>query len=433
MPQIAAGLLLAGCAVGGCRTASNEPEAPGYETDSLKPFPVLKPVPEYLSKENRGFDSAPSVTITRGGRLWVAWHAGGKTEDDDNAILVATSGDGGKSWTDPLFALDRPGPLRGLDPGLWTAPDGRVWLFYAQLYSMWDGRGGVWAMQPLDPERADTAWTPQRRLCDGFMKNKPIVAADGRWLLPVEFMNMDPMKGGMNGLKPMTGPEAHPMPEFKAANLFVSEDCGRTVRFLGRSRIPVAHRDCTENMVVERRDGSLWMLTRTKYGIGEAESRDGGRTWTETRPYFVLNANSRFFVGRLRSGALLLVKNGPVDALRDRARGRVELMAYVSDDDGKSWTGGLMLDPRDNVSYPDAVEGADGLIHVVNDHERTKAREIMHHVFTEADVRAGRLVNPASRLGDVITSAPNPKHVGFLPVVSEAVVAGNGASKSRLY
>ena len=57
----------------------------------------------------------------------------------------------------------------------------------------------------------------------------------------------------------------------------------------------------------------------------------------------------------------------------------------------------------------------------------------MHHVFTEADVRAGRLVNPASRLGDVITSAPNPKHVGFLPVVSEAVVAGNGASKSRLY
>ena len=56
-----------------------------YETDSLKPFPVLKPVPEYLSKERRGFDSAPSVTIMRGGRLWVAWHAGGKTEADVRA------------------------------------------------------------------------------------------------------------------------------------------------------------------------------------------------------------------------------------------------------------------------------------------------------------------------------------------------------------
>ena len=61
------------------------------------------------------------------------------------------------------------------------------------------------------------------------------------------------------------------------------------------------------------------------------------------------------------------------------------------------------------MSYPDAAEGADGFIHVVNDHERTKAQQIMHHVFTEADVRAGRLVNPASRLCDVITAAPNPE------------------------
>ena len=406
MIRFASVVLAVGAICVGCSSAKIEVD---YETDSLKPFKVYRPVPDYLTASKRGFDSAPSVTVTRGGRLWVAWHAGGRTEDDENAVLVATSGDGGKTWSEPLFALDAPGPLRGLDPGLWTDPDGRVWLFYAQIYSFWDGRGGVWAMHPRDPERADTDWTPQRRLCDGFLKNKPIVASDGRWLLPVEFMNLDPTEGAMNGMRPMTGPEAHPMPEFKAANVFESRDRGETVRFLGRSRIPVAHRDCTENMVVERKDKSLWMLTRTKYGIGEAESRDGGRTWTETRPYFVLNANSRFFVGRLRSGALLLVKNGPVDSLRDRARGRVELTAYVSDDDGKSWTGGLVLDPRDDVSYPDVAEGADGFIHVVNDHERTKARQIMHHVFTEADVRAGRLVNPASRLNDAITAAPNPE------------------------
>lgn len=36
-----------------------------------------------------------------------------------------------KVYTPPLFAIDPPGPLRVLDPGLWTDPDGKVWLFYA--------------------------------------------------------------------------------------------------------------------------------------------------------------------------------------------------------------------------------------------------------------------------------------------------------------
>ena len=69
-----------------------------YETDSLKPFPVLRPVPDYLSTAKRNFDSAPSVTVTPRGRLWVAWHSGGTTEGEENAVLVATSGDGGRSW-----------------------------------------------------------------------------------------------------------------------------------------------------------------------------------------------------------------------------------------------------------------------------------------------------------------------------------------------
>ncbi len=33
-------------------------------------------------------------------------------------------------------------------------------------------------------------------------------------------------------------------------------------------------------MVVERKDGSLWMLLRTSYGIGQSVSADGGATWS---------------------------------------------------------------------------------------------------------------------------------------------------------
>ena len=171
--------------------------------DAMKPFPVLRPVPERLRDERRGFQSAPSLTVSPKGRLWVAWHTGDTTEGDENGMVVVSSGDGGDTWTPPLFAIDPPGPLRVLDPGLWTDPDGKVWLFYAQLYGMWDGRAGVWAMQPVDPEDANTAWTPARRLCHGYMKNKPIVMHDGTWLLPSEFMNGKPWGGRLGASKPI--------------------------------------------------------------------------------------------------------------------------------------------------------------------------------------------------------------------------------------
>ena len=376
----------------------------GFETDSLKPFPVMRPVPEYLKDEHRVFQSAPSMTISRGGRLWCVWHTGLASEGPDNCIVVVTSGDGGKTWTKPLFSIDAEGPLRVLDPGLWTDPDGKVWLFYSQLYEFWDGRAGVWAMHPLDPECADTEWTPARRLCDGYLKNKPLVVQDGTWLLPVEFMHAAPFcyTMGVNKPHPMKGPEAHPMPErTTGANVYASADKGATVSYLGQAFIPKDDRDCPEHMLTERADGSLRMLVRTKYGIGEAFSLDGGKTWSQVEPTKIRNPNSRFYVGRLASGALLLVKNGPVK----EQIGREKIMAFVSDDDGATWTGGLVLDERKSVSYPDAVQGADGFIHVVHDRERRNAREILHHVFTEADVRAGKLVTPGSRLKDIVNKA----------------------------
>ena len=371
------------------------------EVDAMKPFPVLRPVPERLADARRGFQSAPSITASPKGRLWVAWHTGDTTEGDENGMVVVSSGDGGETWTPPLFAIDPPGPLRILDPGLWTDPDGKVWLFYAQLYGMWDGRAGVWAMHPLDPEDANTGWTPARRLCHGYMKNKPIVTRDGTWLLPSEFMNGKPWGGRLGAAKSIPKEFAFEMPEYRAANVFASRDKGQTVSFWGRAQIPPKDRDCTENMVVERRDGTLWMLVRVKYGIAETVSSDGGKAWSELRPSSILNPNSRFFIGRLKSGAMLLVKNGPVGT----KTGRSHITAFVSDDDGATWLGGLVLDERKNVSYPDAVESADGFIHVVHDRERTKAREILHHRFTEADVRAGRLVTPGSRLKGIVNKA----------------------------
>ena len=376
----------------------------GVETDSLKPFPVLKrPIPSYLADENRHFQGCPSVTMSKGGRLWCTWLSGAATESQDNALVGVTSGDGGRTWSGIVFAIDKAGPLRPLDAGLWTAPDGNVYLFYSQLFGFWDGRGGLWVRRAADPENPDTDWIEPRRICDGYLKNKPTLLKDGRLLLPVEFFE-DLYEGLGGDLRHFTSiPERfrYDSAPFQHANVFVSGTNLTGAAFLGQSRRSARDHAFPENMIVERRDGSLWMLTRTHYGIGESVSTDGGKTWADTAPCAIRNTSSRFYLGRLKSGALLLVKNGGVAEDVGRAR----ITAVVSDDDGRTWTGGLVLDGRNETSYPDACEGADGFIHVVNDWSREKGREIVHHRFTEADVRAGRLVSPGSQLGILVNKA----------------------------
>ena len=43
-------------------------------------------------------------------------------------------------------------------------------------------------------------------------------------------------------------------------------------------------------------------------------------------------------------------------------------------DDGRTWGGGLVLDERKSVSYPDGQQQADGLIRLIYDYDRTGER-----------------------------------------------------------
>src|SRR5690606_11570626 len=137
----------------------------------------------------------------------------------------------------------------------------------------------------------------------------------------------------------------------------------------------VAEPQHDEHMLIERRDGSLWMLIRTAYGIGESVSHDSGATWSEGGPSGIPHPVTRFHVRRLGSdGPLLLVRNVPAP---DNPRLRTDMTAFLSDDDGETWQGGLLLDSRDHVSYPDAVEAEDGTIYVIYDRDRGGAKEIL--------------------------------------------------------
>ena len=81
------------------------------------------------------------------------------------------------------------------------------------------------------------------------------------------------------------------------------------------------------------------------------------------------------------------------------------MTAVLSTDDGKTWKNGLLLDERDNVSYPDGFQTSDGKIYITYDRERSRAAEILMAVFTEDDVKAGRPVSSVIRLKQRVTKS----------------------------
>ena len=152
---------------------------------SLCPPPVtLDPGVAYRSAA-RKWQGIPGIERTAGGRLYATWYSGGEKEGPANYVLLVSSDNGGEDWTQPLLVIDPPGDVRAYDPVLWIDPLGRIWLFWAQCHTWWNGRGGVWCIRCDEPDGFNPAWTEPRRIANGVMMNKPLVRENGDWLLPV--------------------------------------------------------------------------------------------------------------------------------------------------------------------------------------------------------------------------------------------------------
>lgn len=390
------------------------------------PDPALQPArlvtgPEMVTvTRERGSQGVPGIERAPRGRLWAAWYAAKSprgVESPGSYVMVVTSGDGGRTWSGPQLVVQPPRLCRVYDPCLWLDPQQRLWLFWAQSAGMQDGRMGVWAVVTDQPDTAQPAWSTPRRIANGIMMNKPTVRRDGEWLLPVGLWRdndgLPNVTTSAAELAPYTRDMViHDLGEERGSNVIVSRDQGRTFAFLGQARVPPTRVD--EHMLVERKDGRLWMLVRTTFGIGQSFSADGGRTWSAGTTYLDRTTavpSARFFIRRLQSGALLMVRHdGRV------TRTRSHLAAFVSDDEGATWTGGLMLDDRQRVTYPDGTQAPDGTIHIIYDFERgTLTRDghagagaVMLATFREADVRAGRPVSDRIRLRTVINQIRPP-------------------------
>ena len=81
-------------------------------------------------------------------------------------------------------------------------------------------------------------------------------------------------------------------------------------------------------------------------------------------------------------------------------RARTWILDHI---DGNTWHGGLLLDERKGISYPDGVQSPDGTLYISYDRNRAADGEILLARFTEQDILAGRLVGPKSKLQMLIS------------------------------
>lgn len=315
------------------------------------------------SEHSRKFSGIPSLAVSKNGTLWATWYAGMTSgEDANNYVVLACSKDKGLSWKEVLaIDPDEKGPVRAFDPEIWIDPNGKLWLFWAQTMGLEGTVSGVWTMSTDATDNIMAEWSAPERLGDGIMMCKPTVLKDGTWMLPVSTWRLTD----------------------NSAKVLASTDQGKSWQVRGAVNVPKADREFDEHMLVERKDGSLWMLLRTRYGIAESVSKDKGKSWSAVKPSALLHTSSRFFIRRLHSGALLLVKHGPISV---KTSGRSHLMAFLSNDEGKTWSKGLLIDERLGVSYPDGQQAADGSIYLTYDYNRTADQQIIMTRFTEDDV-----------------------------------------------
>ena len=329
----------------------------------------------------------PSIEVTRGGKTYLTFYSGGVKEEIGNYCMLFRSEDG-KSFGEPIAICYADG-YRCFDPCLWIDPLGRLWFTWARC-----PEDGVWAAICDDPDAEDPIFGAEFFIGHNVLMNKPTVLSTGEWLFPLAVWNYD-----VRTLPACWDSAVEPKGSFACATC----DHGKTFQTLGYA--DVKDRSFDEHMFLELPGGVLRCFVRTRYGIGAADSYDGGLHWGHDFDTGYGGPSSRFFIRRLPSGRVLLINHYEFT-------GRNNLTAMLSEDDGKTFPYRLLLDERNKVAYPDAAMDAQGRIHITYDRERGAfqktfagimkcAREILTACITEEDILQGKLVSDGSYLKHV--------------------------------
>jgi predicted neuraminidase len=297
------------------------------------------------------------------GDLLSVWYGGSREGAADVALFTSRLPAGAREWTAPVVVVDRAMAQSELERAVRKIgnaiifPDrlGRVWMVYVSVAL------GGWSGSSLNVKTSrddGRTWSESRRLTlnpflnlSTLVRNKPILAADGRIGLPVyhELAFKFPQ------MLWLTPGEDEGVKEYRIRNLPAKHGLIQpALAALGEGRV-----------MMVLRDRSRARRMRTAY------SSDNGWTWSDPVDSALPNPDSALDVLRLRDGRLLLVYN-------HAASGRDNLRLAVSADAGRTWRPGPLIEAAAarEYSYPFLLETPDGLIHLSYTWERERIKHI---------------------------------------------------------
>lgn len=293
------------------------------------------PVKDFVFEEHEGFAQCHASTVAQvdDDTFIVAWFGGTEEKDDDVGIWLSKGSPG--NWTEPVELVKvREDPH--WNPVLFTAPDGRIILYFKVGKEIPD-----WETWVTVSEDEGETWSEPTELVPGDkggrgpVKNKPIILSNGDWLAPASD------EGGRWNVfvdRSTDGGETWTATDYVAID---------TTKFSGKGAI--------QPTLWESEPGHVHMLVRTSAGvIGRSDSDDYGKTWSPLYKTTLPNPNSGIDLVKLDDGTLVLAYNPDDENWGDRA----PLTLAVSEDNGETWPYKLDIetgDPDDEFSYPSII------------------------------------------------------------------------------
>lgn len=344
-----------------------------------------------------------SLILLPNGDLLSCWFQGsGERSANDVRILGARMKKGTHVWSKPFLMADTPG-LPDCNPVLFLDRKARLWLFYIPVVAnrwencllkyrrsedylqsgppQWNWQDviilkpgdafprilkqgfkdmgfnqGCWAeyAHPYDELLVQAAQDKQKRQMGWMTRIHPVTLGSGRILLPL-------YSDGFN-----------------LSMCAYSDNDGRTW-----NTAPIMGLGPIQPSFAQRKDGVLIAFMRDSGGppqrIMVSRSVDQGATWSLCQDLDIPNPSSSLEVVTLKNGIWVLICN-------DTERGRNRLAAYLSPDEGRTWTRRRYLERAEHgkasYAYPSVIVNESGNVDLTYSYGNDEGQSIKHGFFT---------------------------------------------------
>jgi predicted neuraminidase len=329
-----------------------------------------------MGRENH----ASNMVELSNGDLLCVWFAGtGEGISDVNIALSRLPADKAR-WSEPVW-VSEDSTRSEQNPLLFSAPDGKLWLFYTaqetrgcsreewrRRIAAGEAQGGYgmqWTAMIRCRVSEDNGytWGPVRTFAGkpgSFCRQPMVVMGNGDWLFPM-YYSLEAAGHGND-----------------YTVMLISEDQGAT---WGEYPVPQS-RGRVHASVVELAEGRLVAFYRSRAAdrIYVSQSADYGRTWTVPERTALPSNNASIQARKLDSGKIALIYNN-VSANDDPdktvwPRQRYPVTVAISEDEGETWPYMRHVDTGDDFcgaanvhlnrrcAYPCLLQTRDGAIHI---------------------------------------------------------------------